>query len=181
MFPSLESQARQAAYAMIDPQHDPAASQPPALPPILPADQVFLNDDGLLAVDIAVVPTIRKKKNGPGLWESFAWMLGTHAVQLVATALAGAVLVTSFLLTTGEDYVQRDDWAGLLRSLFPILQSNLISLLGAAQLATVLFALLAMRMRFGADGLRDLGFQRPWSGHWLLVALLIPPLWLLCS
>jgi membrane protease YdiL (CAAX protease family) len=63
----------------------------------------------------------------------------------------------------------------------PFFESHLVTILGVGQFATVLYALLAVRLRFGKQGLRDLGFQRPWGAHWLLVVLLMFPLWLLCS
>jgi hypothetical protein len=36
-------------------------------------------------------------------------------------------------------------------------------------------------LRFVVRGVRSLGLQLPWGGHWLLIALIIAPLSLLCS
>jgi membrane protease YdiL (CAAX protease family) len=47
--------------------------------------------------------------------------------------------------------------------------------------ATVVYGLLAIWFRIRPSGVRRLGWQFPWLGHWLLVVLLMPPLCLLCS
>jgi membrane protease YdiL (CAAX protease family) len=58
---------------------------------------------------------------------------------------------------------------------------NVIFLIAAAQLATVVIGLAAIRLRFGRAGLSRLGWQLPAPGHWLMILLLVLPLWLLCS
>jgi hypothetical protein len=169
---------------MIDPQHNPArdADPTPTQPPVLPAEQVFLEvgDNAPVAVDVSQAP-VPLRKRGPGLWESIAWMVGFYVVQITVMVLAAMALVIAFFVTAAGGNPQGIDVAGLTKSLLPQLDSNLISIIGAAQLATVLYALLAVRLRFGVRGVRSLGLQLPWGGHWLLIALIIAPLSLLCS
>jgi membrane protease YdiL (CAAX protease family) len=107
-------------------------------------------------------------------------MVGMYIVQIVAAVVVGVVMVAGFLLTVGTD-PEGTGAVGLTKVLLAFMRDHLIVILGVAQLATVVFALLAIRLRVRPHGLSRLGWQLPWVGHWLLVALLMPPLWLMCS
>jgi membrane protease YdiL (CAAX protease family) len=177
---------------MIDPQHEPggATSSVPAtsvrpaasIPPVLPADQVFLETGISEETSFDVLPPrIPRRKWGPGFWESLAWMVGIHIVQFGTLLVAVVLLAVAFVMAAADDNSPGGDFAVLLRSLSPFYGTHLIVLLATAELATVAYALLAIRLRLGPHGLRDLGFHRPWKGHSLLIALLMPPLVVLCS
>lgn len=107
-------------------------------------------------------------------------MIGLHAVQIVASLVSAAAMVVGFILAMGSDFNPYDT-AGLVRNLGGFVQGNLVYILGTAQFATVGFGLLAIRLRHRPHGVRRLGLHLPAAGHWLLVALLMPPLWLLCT
>ncbi|MBI3862101.1 MAG: CPBP family intramembrane metalloprotease [Planctomycetia bacterium] len=167
---------------MIDPQAEPNSEivSPAHDPGPLPAADVFLNVADVPPADAVASPLPAPRRLGPGFWESIAWMVGFYVVQIGATLLACAVLVAAFIVSAGVDSGGSNP-AALVRSLWAQFSAHLVTITGAAQVATIVFGLMAIRLRFGASGLHDLGFQRPWRGHWLLVTLLLPPLCLLCT
>jgi len=154
-------------------------SQPQLDPPVLPAAQVFLEDDTVPAAAVQG-PAPAARKPGPGFWESIAWMLGMHAVQIGAAGFVAVIMAIGLLLAVGLD-PEGTGPAGLAKESLAFFRENMIVILGVAQLATVVFALFAIRLRVKPRGLSRLGWHLPWAGHWLLVALLMPPLWLMCS
>jgi membrane protease YdiL (CAAX protease family) len=85
-----------------------------------------------------------------------------------------------FVLTEGMD-LSRSGPAELVNQLTSYFRGNLVLVLGVAQAATIVYGLLAIGLRIRPHGVRRLGWQFPWLGHWLLVVLMMPPLCLLCS
>jgi len=114
------------------------------------------------------------------LWESIAWMIGMHAVQIGVVAVTSVSMFAGVVLTGGIDPARSGPNA-LVNTVMSFFRDNLVCILGVAQAATVVYGLLAIQFRLKPQGVRRLGWQLPWLGHWLLVALLMPPLWLLCS
>lgn len=156
---------------------------------VLPAAEVFLEDtpQPLAQTAAAVVSSSGTPRSpGPGIWESIGWMVGVHLMQLVAAAGAAVILIGAFLATTGFDQVEKAiatpaSLTTLSKAVGVFFAANLIYVIGAAQLGTVCLGLVAIRLRFGRRGWSRLGWQFPAAGHWLLVLLLVLPLWLLCS
>ncbi len=161
----------------------------PATSRILPAEEVFLEIDagaGGGAPESATAIKAPPRLPGPGIWESVAWMTGVHVAQIAAAAVASAILAVAFLVTAGTDALQTSlaNQAGLKALTAEVgrfFTENVIVLIGAAQLATIVFGLAAVRLRFGRTGLSRLGWRLPSAAHWLMILLLVLPLWLLCS
>jgi membrane protease YdiL (CAAX protease family) len=157
--------------------------------PVLPADEVILQDDAGPGGDVAEAApaiTARPRIPGPGIWESIAWMTGVHIAQIAAATATAVILAVAFVATTGPDALQKSmaNQAGLNALSAEVgryFTENVIVLIGAAQLATIVFGLAAVRLRFGRTGFSRLGWRLPSGGHWLMILLLVLPLWLLCS
>lgn len=164
---------------LTDPAVRPESPISPPEPPVLAAAQVFLEDDTAPAA-VVHTPAPVTRRPGPGFWESIAWMVGMHAVQIGAAAFVAVIMAIGFLLAVGLDS-EGTGATGLAKESLAYFRENMIVILGVAQLATVLFGLFAIRFRARPRGLSRLGWHLPWAGHWLLVALLMPPLWLMCS
>ena len=90
---------------MSDPQPGatPSPDEPCVPRAVLPEEVVFLEDAAQPAagtVADVVLSADRPRPPGPGIWESMAWMVGVHHMQLVAGAAAAVVLVAAYLATT---------------------------------------------------------------------------------
>jgi membrane protease YdiL (CAAX protease family) len=176
---------------MIDPERggNPGPYERPAPDGILPAEDVFLEIEAAPAVtppEPVVAATIVPRRPGPGIWESIAWMTGVHVAQLAAGAAAALFLTATFVATTGSEAIQQSltttaGFNALTAEMGKFFTENIIFLIAAAQLATVVFGLAAIRLRVGRAGLSRLGWQIPSAGHGLMIVLLVLPLWLLCS
>ncbi len=135
----------------------------------LPSDEVFLEDtaQSVAGADAQFVFSAEKPRPpGPGIWESIAWMLGVHLMQLVAAAAAAVVLVGAFLATTGFDRLEKtiatpDGLSALTKAVAVFFAANLIYVLAAAQLGTVILGLAAIRLRFGRRGWTRPGIAAP--------------------
>ena len=128
----------------------------------------------------AAPPIVPVLTPGPGIFESLAWMIGWHAVQIGVTVAAVALVFSRFTLPAGIDQAAAGP-TGLISAWQTSFRHNAVGILGVAQAATIIYGLLAIRLRRGRDGLRQLGIQLPWARHWLLVGLLMTPLWILCA
>jgi membrane protease YdiL (CAAX protease family) len=107
-------------------------------------------------------------------------MIGWHAVQIGITVAAVVLVFSRLALPEGIDPASAGP-TGLINAWMSSFRRHAVGILGVAQAGTIVYGLLAIRLRRGPHGLRQLGWQRPWVRHWLLVGLLVPPLWLLCS
>src|SRR5436190_13019207 len=125
-------------------------------------------------------PSAVARRPGPGFFESIAWMIGLFAVQLGGIALAVSLIFVNALLT-GEIDPRRSGPAELVNKLMALFRNDFLAILGASQLATIIYGLLAIQFRIRPRGVRRLGLQLPSLDHSLLVALLMPPMWLLSS
>ena len=169
-FRSLTFTAGLAANDMIDPERcsDPVPAESPLPGRILPADEVFLNID----------PRSRRgtdapahRPPGPGIWESIAWMTGVHVVQSVALVVASSLLIVASLVAMESreiDKVVADlaDPNAMMTIVGGFFSTNLFYLAAAAQVATLLYGLAAIRLRCGRTGVARLGWHFPWRGHW---------------
>ena len=128
-------------------------------------------------------PQTVARQPGPGLAESIGWMVGTHLVLNLAAAGVLALLVGVFLLSLGSSaqafLFTEHASPGLVFVEFFF--DHLIVVLGAAQVTMVLYALVLTRLRLRPYGLSRLGLKVPAAGHWMLVALSVLPLTLLCT
>jgi membrane protease YdiL (CAAX protease family) len=176
---------------MIDPERDTPSvpDESGACGGVPLAEEVFLESVPVAVVGTAAAgPTHSRRPGlpGPGIWESLAWMAGVHVVQTAALFIAGAILAGASLSAMNDRAL--DD---LLRDLSEpntamsaaggFLSENLLYLAAATQAATLVYALAAIRLRFGRAGLERLGWQPPAGGHWLLVVLMVIPLQFLCG
>jgi membrane protease YdiL (CAAX protease family) len=118
---------------------------------------------------------------GPGIFESLLWMFGFYVVQFMAVVFASVLLVLSFLTSTGAGPTPDSDPMGLIQTLTTFFGPHLIHLLGFSQLSTILYSLIALRLRLGKKGLHELGWQLPWKGHAFLIFALCIPLSFLCT
>ena len=128
----------------------------------------------------AAPPVVPVLPPGPGFFESLAWMIGWHVVQIGVTVAAVALVFSRFALPAGIDQSTAGP-TGLINAWQTSFRIHAVGILGVAQAGTILYGLLAIRLRRGRHGLRQLGFQFPRIRHWLLVGLLMTPLWILCS
>jgi membrane protease YdiL (CAAX protease family) len=176
---------------MIDPERDtpPLPGEFGASGNLPAAEDIFLEtapvaDDG--AATAHSPPARLPGPPGPGIWESLAWMAGVHVIQTAAFIVAGAVLVGASLSAMDErtiDQLLHDltDPNAMMAAAAGLFSDNLLYLAAATQAATLIYALAAIRLRCGRAGLDRLGWQAPSVGHWLLVALMVVPLQLLCG
>ncbi|MBS0264950.1 MAG: CPBP family intramembrane metalloprotease [Planctomycetes bacterium] len=144
---------------------------------------IFLPEDhepGAPALNVESAP-IAGSRNGPGFFESLLWMVGFHIVQVAAVIFACVLLVFSFLTSAGGGPSAESDLMGSVNSLMSYLGPHLIHVFGFAQLSTVLYSMLAVRLRLGRTGLRELGWRLPWKGHVILIVALCVPLSFLCT
>src|SRR5579872_519937 len=154
---------------------------------VLPAEEVFLNDvaapalaEGRSAEIASAPPVVAASRPGPGFFESIAWMIGMYFVQFGVIAVAAVLLFAKAVLTDEID-PSRSGAAEITNKLLALFRDDLLAILGASQVATIVYGLLAIRLRIRPQGVRRLGWRFPWQVHWLLVALLMPPMWLLSS
>lgn len=125
-------------------------------------------------------PVVPKLPPGPGFFESLAWMVGWHAVQIGVTIVAIALVFSGFVLPVGFDPAVTG-LMGLIDAWLSSARDNIVGVLAVVQTGMILYGLAAIRLRRGRHGLRQLGLQLPWIRHWLLVGLLMAPMWILCS
>lgn len=160
---------------------------PPAPEPPLPAEQLVLNDGGARAPlevgpekIVTAPPLVVARPPGPGFLESIAWMIGMYAVQLGAIVLAFGLVFARAALTGKIDPAGSGpaDLANKLQALF---REDFLAILGVSQVATIVYGLLAIQFRIRPRGVRRLGLSPPSPDHWLLVALLMLPMWFLSS
>lgn len=130
----------------------------------------FVPDDPILPPVEELAVSSPPKPPGPGFRESLAWAVGLLLTQLVVSVLVVVVLVIKHVVETG----QLDDFEVLLGN-------HLGAIIAAAQIGTVIYALLAVAWRMRPRGLQKLGWHFPAVGHALLIALLMLPLNTLCS
>jgi uncharacterized protein len=146
------------------------------------ADAVGFNQRPLAASSPLTRP------EGPGFWESIAWLIGVHVVQAGAAVLAIIGLAIVFLAThplvpppdapPGAPF----DVTAYFRGMGPWFEGELTAIIGLAGVATVLYGAAAVSLRLRRQGgLRGLGLQRPSTGHLLLIVLVTLPLSLLCT
>src|SRR5438105_2254452 len=147
VFPPKSILAGQVTHDMTDPPHgaNPDLNQP-AAGRSLPAEEVFLETGGAGIPAGAAAPSlaVSLRPPGPGLWESIAWMVGVHIVQLAASAAAVVVIAGAFLATTGASALETSlatqaGLTALTNSMRVYFTANLMPLIGAAQLATIAF------------------------------------------
>jgi len=143
--------------------------------------KAFSACDTIGAGQIQAAPRVMPKLlPGPGFFESIAWMIGWHVVQIGVTIVAVALVFSGFVLPAGFDPAAAG-LVGLINAWLSSSPENVVGILGIVQVGTIFYGLLAIRLRRGRHGLRQLGLQFPWTRHWLLVGLLMTPLWILCS
>lgn len=160
---------------------DPIPRLPLQSPRVLPACEVFLDDAA------AVAGSGRQPRPpGPGIWEAVGWMIGVHIIQTIAFLVAALVLgIAHFTTADGRAFLERmvepANSGELMTAIGAFFSENLVYLVAAPGLATLIYGLAAIRLRFGPYGLSRLGWHRPSGGHWVLVALMVIPLQFLCS
>lgn len=117
---------------------------------------------------------------GPGFWESVVWMIGFHAVQLVAILAISVSLGVLYL--ANHDVTAGMSPSNLFRELYSLFVSNLAMAMGLAGICTVAYGAGTVSLRYWRQGgLRGLGWQLPSAGHLALIAMAVLPLSLLCS
>lgn len=117
-----------------------------------------------------------RRPAGPGFWESIAWLVGVHVMQIAAGIVAVLGLGMVYLAT--HPFVARGDAAHggridlghYFRAMGPWFEDQLATILGIAGVATVLYGAAAVSVRLHRQGgLRGLGLQRPRAGHVILI------------
>ncbi|HLJ10789.1 MAG TPA: type II CAAX endopeptidase family protein [Planctomycetaceae bacterium] len=175
---------------MIEPQRESGTSphEIPEAQTLLPASEVFLGASEDLAFSAGAAgqnpsapPTPR-----PGFWESMAWMAGAFLIQFIAGILGAVILGIISLSTIGFDALQTsassaERLVAVQTDVAAYVSENLIFVLATAQIATVFYALIAIRWRLGRGGLSRMGWQSPGGGRLILVALMVIPLQLVCA
>lgn len=133
-----------------------------------------LSDEGSAFADSDIHPSRARprKLSGPGLFESVLWMLGMLAVQLGATVGTIVVFIIHRILTSGTLTTPEVE---------SLVKANFTVIMGCAQVATVVYCMLAVMLRLAPRGLSRLGLQAPSFLHLSLVALATIPLSLLCT
>lgn len=159
----------------------PAAPAFPEGP--VPAEPIFL---------IAEPPTARPPlRPRPGFFESCLWVLGLLGLHFLAGFAAMALILAIFVASSPqlidqlpppgqaratEAWFQRVAAEGMI-----FVNQNMPVVLAFGALATVLYGLVAVRVRLGRSGLRQLGWRLPFWEHALFLVLLVLPLSLLSS
>lgn len=145
---------------------------------VLPAEEVFLNDDEHTPAKAAAsrfgVPDAPKPRwRGPGLPESLLWMLGMLVVQVLALAGMVVVLIVTHALASGG--IVDMQTAG------HAVEDNYIYVMGASGAGLLLYSAVAVLFRMRPNGFRKLNWRPPAFVHLMLIAGGTVPLWLLCS
>lgn len=153
--------------------------------PIPTGPEAIPLDGGSLQLSSVVVSSRPRRPEGPGLWESIAWLIGVHVVQAGAALVALLVLACVYLAShplTVPDGGGRFDLGAYTRAMGPWFESQLATILGLAGIATVLYGAAAVSVRLHRQGgLGSLGLHRPSIGHLSLIVLAVLPLSLLCT
>lgn len=135
-------------------------------------ENIFLEDAAIAAARTSLPPlTSGVAKSGglpgPGLPEALLWVVGcfvAHTVGSIAMAIFAVALTAG---STGQVPNQID--------VEQILKEQMLLLAGGEQLFFVLFAMLAIFVRFGSNRGRHLGLRPPKLGHALLIVALVFP------
>src|SRR5262245_46675784 len=175
---------------MIDPERDtpPVFDSSCAPGDAAPTEEVFV--ESVPAADTAPItdsrPMGQARQPGPGIWESLAWMAGVHVIQTAAFVVAGAILIGASLSAMDEralDQLFNDlaDPNAMMAAAGSFFTDNLLYLAAATVVATLVYAVAAIRLRCGRAGLERLGWGPPAVSHCLLVVLMVIPLQCLCG
>src|SRR5262245_1247182 len=175
---------------MIDPERDtpPVFDSSCAPGDAAPTEEVFV--ESVPAADTAPItdsrPMGQARQPGPGIWESLAWMAGVHVIQTAAFVVAGAILIGASLSAMDEralDQLFNDlaDPNAMMAAAGSFFTDNLLYLAAATVVATLVYAVAAIRLRYGRAGLERLGWGPPAVSHCLLVVLMVIPLQCLCG
>jgi membrane protease YdiL (CAAX protease family) len=128
-------------------------------------------------------PRLRARLPGPGLFESLFWTAGAWLAQLAGAVVAGLLLVMIYVAAAlphkGADVTQA--LSKLPAELGDLVADNLLFFTAVTQVAVMLFAWSAVRLRLRPGGVRRLDWHCPSPGHALLAIVMVPPLALLCS
>jgi len=164
---------------------DPAGQARPDC--VLPAGDVFLADGPTTApaetrpaATTGATGRVEEGRPVPGLLESIAWIFGMLVIQFGVLILT-IVLFLWYGVSRGDIDLSRSGPIELANQLQTTLKGELLTSLGVSQLATIAYGLLAIQWRIRPAGILRLGWRFPRLFHWLLVGLLMPPMWLLSS
>lgn len=127
----------------------------------------------------------------PGLLEAGCWVLGLLGLHFVA-GFAGMVVILLIFVVNSPHLLDQLPPPGSHRAAevwfhrvaaegMAFVNQNMALVLAFGAVATVLYALVAVRVRGGRSGLRQLGWRIPYWDHLLFLVLLVPPLSLLSS
>lgn len=148
--------------------------QSPEGVPLLTAELVFLPDP-------PPPPSPPRRFPGPGFFESLAWIAGFVMTLLAAQLAVGTVLLVNHIAghkQIGELLRNADE---LQKVMLQVFNEHMGTIFGAAEAASVLFAVVAILFRLRPGGLSRLGLRLPSAGHSLLVLLLMLPLCFVCT
>lgn len=153
----------------------PTNSVPPGCPakPVL-AENIFLDDEAT-ASDVARTPlpvaatsvVTSPPLPGPGLPEALLWVFGCFAAHIVGFVVMAVFALVMTAVSTGQAPDQSD--------FEQVLKEQMLLLTGGEQLMFVLFAMLAIFVRFGRNRASQLGLRAPRIGHAVLVVALMFP------
>jgi membrane protease YdiL (CAAX protease family) len=129
-----------------------------------------------------------RRPEGPGFWESIAWLVGVHIVQAGAAMVAVVGLAMVYVVThpfappPDSAPGTRFDFGAYFRAMGPWFEGEMTTIFGIAGLATVLYGTAAVSLRLHRQGgLGALGLKLPSAGHMGLIVLAMLPLSLLCT
>lgn len=144
---------------------DPHTQAPHTEIPLLAAGEIWLAEESPPRS-----PAVTASPNpGVGLLESGGWLVGFFLFQVLGAAGMAGVLWTIDALVHGR-----------LPKLNSI-EGQMVALVGGGVMATALFSLLAVIVRYRPGGLKRLGLRGATIPHTLLVIVMVIPLSLLCS
>lgn len=119
---------------------------------------------------------------GPGLPESFLWLIGAIVANALGSLLGFALtMMMNPAIWQMEDIAQFKQFLDRLAAEGHLGKENLHIVVLFGLLASALYAVIAVRVCLGAVGLRRLGWKAPAPIHLLAVIGLMLPLSLLCT